>query len=186
MFSGTQFGYAGTHMLISRRKYAESKGVSEGAVRKAIAAGKIPVVDGMIDPEIADAAWERNRDAQQPSKMAAPVQQDLPAQQEIPLGPEPKAGSLAAMQARHTEAKAVLTEMKVREMEGQLGDVAEMERAFADLVLASQNLLLTVGNKVKRQLAASRDEMECGAIVDREIREALKILSRYRPAEIAA
>jgi hypothetical protein len=46
-------------VLISRRAYAALRGVTENAVRKAIAAGKIPVVDGMIDPALADAAWAR-------------------------------------------------------------------------------------------------------------------------------
>jgi hypothetical protein len=45
-------------MGLSRRAYARQRGVAESAVRKAIAAGRIPVEpDGTIDPEKADAAW---------------------------------------------------------------------------------------------------------------------------------
>ena len=57
-------------MLVSRRAYAAMRGVTEGAVRKAIAAGKIPTVNGMVDSDVADAAWARNRDAGQASRMA--------------------------------------------------------------------------------------------------------------------
>ena len=50
-------------MGISKRAYAERRGVSPAAVRKAIKTGRIDVEpDGTIDPEKADAQWERNTD----------------------------------------------------------------------------------------------------------------------------
>lgn len=53
-------------MGLSRRKYAEYRGVSESAVRKAIASGRISVEDdGTIDPLRADAEWDSSTD---PSK----------------------------------------------------------------------------------------------------------------------
>jgi hypothetical protein len=46
--------------LLSRRAYAASRDVSEGAVRKQIKAGRIvPTPDGKIDPAQADAGWYR-------------------------------------------------------------------------------------------------------------------------------
>ncbi len=50
-------------MGLSRRKYATRRGVSEKAVRKAIAAGRITVeADGTIDPEKADRQWATQTD----------------------------------------------------------------------------------------------------------------------------
>lgn len=50
-------------MGISRRQYASHRGVSEAAVRKAIASGRItPEPDGSIDPTRADAEWARQTD----------------------------------------------------------------------------------------------------------------------------
>lgn len=50
-------------MGLSRRKYAEYRGVSESAVRKAIASGRISVLDdGTIDPVTADAQWDSQTD----------------------------------------------------------------------------------------------------------------------------
>ena len=50
-------------MGLSRRKYAAHRGVSEKAVRKAIAAGRITVeVDDTIDPVKADALWATQTD----------------------------------------------------------------------------------------------------------------------------
>ena len=45
-------------MGVSRRRYASMRGVSDMAVRKAIASGRISVeADGTIDPEKADAEF---------------------------------------------------------------------------------------------------------------------------------
>lgn len=50
-------------MGLSRRKYAEYRGVSESAVRKAIATGRITLLeDGTIDPVAADAQWDAQTD----------------------------------------------------------------------------------------------------------------------------
>lgn len=50
-------------MGVSRRAYAAHRGVSESAVRKAIASGRItPEADGTIDPARADAEWAAQTD----------------------------------------------------------------------------------------------------------------------------
>ena len=51
-------------MGLSIRAYARHRGVSDAAVRKAIAAGRVtPEADGTLDPERADAEWARNTEA---------------------------------------------------------------------------------------------------------------------------
>ena len=50
-------------MGVSRRSYAAQRGVSEAAVRKAIATGRITTLpDGTIDPTRADAEWGAQTD----------------------------------------------------------------------------------------------------------------------------
>ena len=59
-------------MGLSRRAYARHRGVTENAVRKAIASGRIQVeADGTIDPEKADLAWERRTDPAQQRPQSA-------------------------------------------------------------------------------------------------------------------
>lgn len=51
-------------MGLSIRAYARHRGVSDAAVRKAIAAGRItPNADGTLDPAQVDAQWSRNTEA---------------------------------------------------------------------------------------------------------------------------
>ena len=53
-------------MGLSRRAYARHRGVSDMAVRKAIASGRITVEeDGTIDPDKADRAWGSSSDPAQ-------------------------------------------------------------------------------------------------------------------------
>lgn len=62
-------------MGISRRAYAALRGVSDTAVRKAIATGRItPEPDGTIDPVKADAQWAASTD---PAKQRGPLAQEL-------------------------------------------------------------------------------------------------------------
>ena len=50
-------------MGVSRRSYAAQRGVSEAAVRKAIATGRITTLpDGTIDPTRADSEWGAQTD----------------------------------------------------------------------------------------------------------------------------
>ena len=50
-------------MGVSRRSYAAQRGVSEAAVRKAIATGRITTLpDGTIDPARADSEWGSQTD----------------------------------------------------------------------------------------------------------------------------
>ena len=64
-------------MGVSRRIYAAHHGVSEAAVRKAIATGRITTLpDGTIDPDGADSEWGAQTDpakhrGQQARQMAA-------------------------------------------------------------------------------------------------------------------
>lgn len=63
-----------TEMGISRREYARRRGCSEGAVRKAIAAGRITLeADGTIDPVKADAEWAMQTDPAQQRGATAPL-----------------------------------------------------------------------------------------------------------------
>ncbi|MGD7355455.1 elements of external origin, partial [Ralstonia pseudosolanacearum] len=61
-------------MGISIRAYARHRGVSDAAVRKAIAAGRItPEADGTIDTDRADAEWARNTEAPRTGTRTPPV-----------------------------------------------------------------------------------------------------------------
>nr|CUV34258.1 protein of unknown function [Ralstonia solanacearum]CUV38260.1 protein of unknown function [Ralstonia solanacearum]CUV62047.1 protein of unknown function [Ralstonia solanacearum] len=66
-------------MGISIRAYARHRGVSDAAVRKAIAAGRItPEAGGTIDTDRADAEWARNTEAPRTGTGTRPVRAAVP------------------------------------------------------------------------------------------------------------
>lgn len=49
-------------VLLTQADYARRRGVSPVAVHKAIKSGRISLIEGKIDPEVADIQWEKNTD----------------------------------------------------------------------------------------------------------------------------
>jgi hypothetical protein len=77
-------------MGLSRRAYARHRGVSESAVRKAIAEGRISLEpDGTIDAAKADAAWRSASDPIRPHNARA-SESGVPPTATAPVPPAPK------------------------------------------------------------------------------------------------
>jgi hypothetical protein len=77
-------------MGLSRRAYARYRGVSESAVRKAIAEGRISLeLDGTIDPAKADAAWRSASNPIRPHNARA-SEPAVPPAATAPVPPAPK------------------------------------------------------------------------------------------------
>ena len=112
-------------MGISIRAYARHRGVSDAAVRKAIAVGRVtPEADGTIDSERADREWARNSAApregtrQQAVKVAVP---ESPG----PNGDGPAAlpsGGTSLLQARTVNevVKAQTNKVRLARLKGEL------------------------------------------------------------------
>jgi hypothetical protein len=124
-------------VLISPDEYAEQRGVTGRAVRKAIADGRIvkgAVQAGkrrwQIDPEIADQEWQRNTSPAKQRGAAAERARELERQQ--PGGPDvlAKAPSHAQAQALRTLYQAKLLELDLKERQGLLVPKADVERVW--------------------------------------------------------
>jgi hypothetical protein len=80
-------------MLISMREFARRNGVSAVAISKAVKAGRLPAVDGKIDPQQAQPAWDQIHVArradpgvnQPPQVYTAPVNQSLEVNTQTPV-----------------------------------------------------------------------------------------------------
>lgn len=131
-------------MGLSRRAYARHRGVSDMAVRKAIASGRIAVEDdGTIDPEKADRAWGSSSDPAQVRPVAkAPPPRGTP--RPVPMAaveavretlresgePTPAAGNMTFVQARTANEVIKAQERRIRL--GKLkGDLVDRSRAVA-------------------------------------------------------
>ena len=151
-------------MGISIRAYAQHRGVSHEAVRKAIAAGRIQQeVDGSIDPDKADAAWDRNTIARGDGE-AGDARSGVPNLQTSRAIREAYAARLAKLEYEERTAKLIS------------GDEVEM-RTF-NLARRLRDRMQTIPRRLAAALAAEQDPRVIEQRLDDEIRQALEELSR--------
>lgn len=179
-------------VLVSRRAYAKLRGVDDKTIRKAIQAGKIPLVDGLIDPAIADAAWSRNRDAGQESKLAdaasgVPAEPLHASAKPEPRDPQPEPreaqpefelAPLTEARIANTKESTAIKEITRRKLEGGLLEAEEVERTWGELLQMVKDRLRMMPDNLGPALAACSEEAECRSLVMREVMEALGALSK--------
>ncbi len=147
-------------MKLSRRAYAQHRGVSEKAVRKAIAAGRITLEpDGTIDPVKADREWDLQTD---------PVKQTTrrPAGKSVPraarkavddtLAEAGPVGPSAFMRARAAREMigAQTAKVKLAKLKGELVDKAKATALVFDLARRERDAWMNWPPRVAADMAA--------------------------------
>ena len=176
--------------LITKAAYARHRGCDEKAVRKAIAAGRISTINGLIDKDVADIQWAQNTRARAdsgghlaatpPLAGALPPSQG-PAQQpgapvmarEIP----PEEGEYSLNRARRERYEADLAELKLREQQGDLVRVVEVRAEIAKRVGQVRMNLLQIPARVAPLVTAETDQAKVHALLDAEIRAVLSAVA---------
>lgn len=162
--------------LISLADYALHRGCSKAAVTKAAQAGRITLIDGKIDPMIADAQWKANTRARIPPRAAR--EEGAPA-----VGAPAAAGEGAegdgywASRGRREAAEAELAELKLAEQRKELIRIAAVERVWAGLLAAAREHLLQVRSRLAPLLAAEADVFKIEQLLEAEHNQALQLLS---------
>ena len=177
-------------MLMGYREYARHRGVSLGAVQKALRAGRIDAnADKKIDAAVADREWDVNTDASRIAVSAVEVATPL-AQKEIsfaaPAGEEadkPAAEELtgsdkSASEYRENRSKreyyvAAKHQLEYEQLLGQLINVDDAKRIAFTSFRAIRDSVLNVAARIKDQLAAEIDPHVCEELLDRELSAAL-------------
>jgi hypothetical protein len=145
-------------MGVSRREYARLRGVSESAVRKALATGRITAEpDGTIDPAKADAQWAAATDpAKQRARHAramaaattaatASAQAAIAASARVDMKPVPAAAIDAVRDTLHEEGQ----DPEPGEAPG--GEVSFLRARLANEILKAQTAKVRLG-KMKGEL----------------------------------
>lgn len=160
--------------LISQNEYAQQRGVSREAVRRHVAAGRITLVDGKIDPVIADAQWSANvRNPRVPF-----LRQSHAPAVESPAPPPDCAISQSSYDLQLSRAKrehheAALAEMRERKMAGELVELAHVHLAYTTLAAQLRAALERIPDKLAPRLAAESDEHHVHGLIMAELDQAL-------------
>jgi len=152
-------------MGVSRRAFAALRGVSEAAVRKALATGRIPAEpDGTIDPVRADLMWDAATDpAKQRGVHARDLGRDTAAALRIAAGTKPMprqafaavAETLTLVKARMANEvlKAQTARVRLQKMKGEVVDRARATAMVFDLARRERDAWLNWSTRVTATFA---------------------------------
>ena len=183
--------------LVSKAAYARHRGCDEKAVRKAIAAGRISLINGKIDPSVADIQWAKNTRARvsHRSGTGPVVQADLGLAGESAPGvngsgtaASPAAAdkpnvdpSYQQFRMRREEADAQIAEMNAGKMRGTMLMRDDVDRAMFEIGRELRDTLTACARRIASEVSALSTAEACEEVIDREHRIALQLLvTSYR------
>lgn len=166
---------------MTKSEYAKSRGVVPSAVTKAIQSGRIVLIDGKIDPDVADVQWLKNTN---PAKRrsnpemftSAPVTQPTvpgPADH----GPAGEVYNIAAARARKEHFDAHITEMKALRDSGETIDVASVTNSVTRVFAQFREAMESMPDKLAEQIAATSSADAVHELLSNEIDIALQAVA---------
>ncbi|WP_223618905.1 elements of external origin [Lysobacter sp. ESA13C] len=150
-------------MGISIRAYGRHRGVSDTAVRKAIATGRITAeADGSIDPARADAEWAANTtsgNAVAPARLTRARSAPAVSIEESFASPgRPAAGnSYAQARTANEVLKAQHHKLRIAQLKGELIDRSQVMAQVFALARAERDAWLNWPARISSMLAAELD-----------------------------
>jgi len=177
-------------MEMGYRAYARHRGVTLGAVQKAIRDKRIHLnANNKIDSEAADRDWKQNTDVSRVAvNVLAPVQQSIPLAPPDDADTPPAAGKADADEVTGTDRvaneyrehrsereryQALKQKLEYEQLVGKLIDVDEARRIAYTSFRSLRDAVVNITPRVKDQLAAISDPDEIERILDREHHAAL-------------
>ena len=170
--------------LITQAEYARRRGVAKSAVAKAVAEGRITLINGKIDPAVADIQWAQNTRARADSGRAVtPAAVDggaVPPEPETPAsGPDSAQGGPAqpgyadyrAMREKADAEMAVRANLKDA---GLLVERSLVERGIFDAVRAFRDSVMVIGQRAAPRCIGLADSREIEHVIVDETRKALE------------
>lgn len=168
--------------LITQAAYARARGVTKQAVSAAVKAGRIRLIDGKIDPEIADIQWQRNTSHEHRQRALGGVDRGIgaggivtttPAEppRNAPRDPEGQ-GDTTFLEAktRSEQARAELFELELAQKRGELVVAEEVRRATFEKSRIARDALLALAPRLAPQVAAESDVAKCHDLIMAEVR----------------
>lgn len=165
--------------LLTQAEYAKHRGCSAVAVHKAVKAGRISLIDGKIDPAVADIQWAQNTRARVTARPAA----DAPA---APTAPPPSQDAPDARpgdddywqsRSRREAAEASMAELKRDELMGELIRVSAVRAAMINAYTTLREAILNLPARLAPQLAAESDTAAIQTLLHAELHSALTTLA---------
>lgn len=159
--------------LITRAAYARRRGCTEQAVARAIAAGRITLIDGKVDPAVADLQWEQNTRARARNAGAGTA-----AAGGARSPGDGRSTSYADARTRREQAEAELAEIEAATARGTMVLRADVDRGAFEAARELRDTLASCANRVAAEVASLLTAEECHEVICREHRLALEQMTK--------
>lgn len=159
--------------LMTQAAYARHRKCSKVAVGKAVKAGRISLVNGLIDPKVADIQWQANSRA----RVSQHGGDQLPLEAGNTPDEPPKVDDYVSNRNRREAAEAELAELRLAEEKGRLIRVDAVKAVVASVFSAARDALLQIPARLGPQLAAESDASKAQTMLHTEIHQALQLLA---------
>ncbi|WAR46956.1 hypothetical protein [Methylomonas rapida] len=159
-------------VLLTQADYARQRGVSKVAVHKAIKSGRISLIDGKIDPEVADIQWERNTDKVKQAAANSGRMRDAENNQIATLLAQssPVVEDYMHWKTRRERAEAIRSEQDQEREAGNLIYRDQAERGAKTVARLLRDQLLSVPSRLAAELSAITET----TIIEQKIRDEIR------------
>jgi hypothetical protein len=181
--------------LLTQSEYAKHRGCSAVAVHKAVKAGRISLIDGKIDPAVADIQWAANTRVRQSARSHGgyAATGDLlangaaagSASADVSTAPggdkpvaSPGAGDTGYTEARtrRERAEAEEAEMRTAKIRGTMVLREDVDRAMFEILREARDRLTSCARRIASEVASETVAETCESIIDREHRIVLELM----------
>ncbi len=168
--------------LITQSAYARLRGVAKSAVARAVTEGRISLIDGKIDPAVADIQWARNTRARADSgRSGATLAAGTAATSDALQGPEsqpqePAAGapSYSDYRTRTEKATAEKAERENARAAGRLVERERVERAAFDAFRELRDRVFSTPQRSAPRVVGMIDVREIESLITAELHKAFE------------
>ncbi len=174
--------------LITQSEYARRRGVAKSAVAKAVAEGRISLIDGMIDEEVANIQWEKNTRARADStRSGAVLATGAAAGPSDGAGVDVAAGGVVPLvnaaasdgqpnysdfRTRTEKATAERAERENMREAGKLADTVQVKRGIYDSYRALRDAAMAVSQRAAPKCIGLGDARDIERVISDELRKA--------------
>ena len=156
--------------LMNKSEYGRHRGVTHAAVNRAVADGRITLIDGKIDPVVADIQWEQNTRALARSGTKTPASTEMTTNA---IPPTQGVENYGYWKGRRERAEAIRAEQSQELEAGNLVYKDQMQRAAKNAARMMRDQLLSVPSRLAAELASINDATVIEQKVRAELRAAL-------------
>ena len=165
---------------MTQAQYARHRGCSKVAVGKAVKAGRISLVNGLIDPAVADIQWQANTRARVSHGAQPQLALDGTSSTRLDAAaaePDTKDDSYWDSRSRREAAEAERAELSLAEDKGQLIRIEAVKSALGSVFSTTRDALLQIPARLSALLAAESDPATVQNMLHTEIHQSLQHLA---------